>query len=67
MDVFLTPFFGRWLPSNCNDFYVGNGGYSTEFNTKRLGRIAKNMNLSSGYMSGLGKHCFFAGFFWYTE
>ena len=27
MDVFLTPLFARWLPRNCNDFYVGRGGY----------------------------------------
>lgn len=28
MDVFLTPLFSKWLPNNCNDFYVGRGGYS---------------------------------------
>lgn len=27
MDVFLTPLFAKWLPRQCNDFYVGRGGY----------------------------------------
>jgi len=55
MDVFLTPMFAKWLPSNCNDFYVGRGGYSDDFNRKRLSRIAKNLGLNYGAISNLGK------------
>jgi hypothetical protein len=54
MDVFLTPLFAQWLPRHCNDFYVGRGGYSTSFNTKRFQRIAKNLNLNYGHMHNLG-------------
>jgi hypothetical protein len=54
MDVFLTPLFGKWLPKNCNDFYVGRGGYSNEFNQKRLRRISQNMKLQFGNKWNLG-------------
>ncbi len=43
-----------WLPINCNDFYAGNGGYSTEFNTKRLGRIARELNLAYASQGSIG-------------
>ena len=55
MDVFLTPLFGRWLPDNCNDFYVGGGGYSADFNVNRLRRIAKDLQLEYAGVSNLGK------------
>jgi hypothetical protein len=42
MDVFLTKNFGHFVPNN-NTILVGRGGYSTTFNTVRLGRIAKDM------------------------
>ena len=45
MDVFLTPGFAKWIPENCNDFIVGGGGYSHDFNMKRLRKAAKYMNL----------------------
>ena len=54
MDVFLTPLFGEWLPRHCNDFVVGGGGYSTEFNTKRLKRIAESIGLKSAGVWNLG-------------
>lgn len=54
MDVFLTPLFGKWLPNNCNDFYVGRGGYSDDFNRKRLARIAKDLGLKHAGISNLG-------------
>jgi hypothetical protein len=54
MDVFLTPLFGKWLPRHCNDFYVGRGGYSNDFNQNRLHRIANNLNLKFGNKWNLG-------------
>lgn len=54
MDVFLTPLFAKWLPDNCNDFYVGRGGYSDDFNRKRLSRIAKDLQLEHAGESNLG-------------
>lgn len=54
MDVFLTPLFATWLPYNCDDFYAGNGGYSTSFNAKRLGRIAKDLGISNAGVFNLG-------------
>lgn len=54
MDVFLTPFFGKWLPLNCNDFIVGGGGYSNDFNMKRLGRVAKHLGLGFSGSRNLG-------------
>ena len=56
MDVFLMPLFANWLPHNCNDFYVGQGGYSTEFNTKRLRRINKELNFEYANMTSLGNY-----------
>jgi hypothetical protein len=58
MDVFLTPLFGKWLPKNCNDFYVGRGGYSTSFNLNRLKRIAKDLGFKFAFESNLGSTWF---------
>jgi hypothetical protein len=54
MDVFLTPLFAKWLPRYCNDFYVGRGGYSNTFNSKRFKRIASNIGLSYAGQNNLG-------------
>lgn len=54
MDIFLTPLFGKWLPKACNDFVVGGGGFSGEFNMKRLSRIAKDLDLGFGGEWNLG-------------
>ena len=54
MDVFLTPGFAKWLPENCDDFITGGGGYSHDFNMKRLGKAAKLMNLEFGEIRNLG-------------
>ena len=54
MDVFLTPLFAKWLPDNCNDFYVGRGAYSDDFNRKRLSRIARDLGLEHAGISNLG-------------
>ena len=54
MDVFLTPLFSKWLPENCNDFAVGGGGYSDEFNKNRLTRIAHSLELKHAGVLNLG-------------
>jgi hypothetical protein len=54
IDTFLTPLFGKWLPRYCNDFVVGQGGYSTEFNTARLGRIARSLGLNYAFQGSIG-------------
>lgn len=54
MDVFLSPSFGKWIPKHCNDFIVGQGGYSHDFNRKRLERVSNNLGLKYGRASNLG-------------
>lgn len=54
MDVFLTPLFSTWLPRHCNDFNVGRGGYSTDFNVKRFARIANNLGLKYAGEQNMG-------------
>ena len=54
MDVFLTPLFAKWLPKNCNDFYVGRGGYSSNFNVNRLRRIANDLGFKFALETNLG-------------
>ena len=54
MDVFLTPLFATWLPYNCDDFYAGNGGYSTAFNKKRLKRITEDLGITNAQIPNLG-------------
>lgn len=55
MDVFLTPLLAKWLPKNCNDFIVGGGAYSENFNRKRLKRIALDLMLEHVGADNLGK------------
>ena len=54
MDVFISPFAGKWLPRYCNDFIVGSGGFSEDFNNKRLGRVANDLGLEYAYVKNLG-------------
>ena len=54
LDVFLTPLFANWLPLNCNDFITGGGGYSGDFNMKRIQKAAKMVNLKPGHVRNLG-------------
>ena len=58
MDIFLTPFFAKWLPLNCNDFITGSGAYSHDFNMKRLRKAAKLMKLEFGEIRNLGSTWF---------
>jgi hypothetical protein len=53
MDCFLTQNFARYVPYN-NTLIVGRGGYSTDFNQKRLQRIARDMGWSYAGQRGLG-------------
>ena len=54
MDVFLAPFFAVWVPYHCNDFNVGRGAFSTDFNEKRLSRAAKRLGFKYAFKRNLG-------------
>jgi hypothetical protein len=58
MDVFMTPLFSKWLPKHCNDFVVGGGGYSDQFNAKRLKRIANDLKFEHAGQLNLGSTWF---------
>ena len=53
MDCFLTYNFALYVPYN-NSLLVGRGGYSTTFNSKRLKRIANDMNWKYADKTSLG-------------
>ncbi|CAF3473895.1 unnamed protein product [Rotaria socialis] len=53
IDVFLTRYFGRFVPFNAT-LLVGRGGYSTPFNTARLRRIATNMEWLYANITNIG-------------
>ena len=53
MDCFLTTNFARYIPMK-KSLIVGRGGYSTEFNQKRLQRIAHDMGWDYADDRGLG-------------
>lgn len=55
MDTFLTPLFSKWLPKHCNDFVVGGGDYSAEFNVNRLKRVAEDLKLGFAGQWNLGR------------
>ena len=44
IDVFITKQFAKYIPITNTTLLVGQGGYSTQFNTHRLERIARDMN-----------------------
>ena len=52
-DVFLTKNFGRYVPYN-DTLLIGIGGYSTQFSTARLKRIARDMNWSDANIVNVG-------------
>jgi hypothetical protein len=54
MDVFLTKYFGRFVPYNNTLLVGGGGGYSTAFNTASLRRVAKDMNWLYANLTNLG-------------
>jgi hypothetical protein len=43
LDVFITKQFANYIPNQSKTLFFGRGGYSTEFNKRRLGRIARDM------------------------
>jgi hypothetical protein len=43
LDVFITKQFSNYVPNTTKTLFVGRGGYSTEFNKRRLGRVARDM------------------------
>jgi len=54
LDVFLTKQFANFIPNKSKTLFVGRGGYSTEFNTRRLGRIARDMNWKYQNLTNIG-------------
>jgi hypothetical protein len=53
MDCFLTDDFALYVPYN-RSVLVGRGGYSTDFNSRRLKRIARDMNWTYADKNSLG-------------
>ncbi len=54
IDVFLTKYFGSYVPVSNNTLLVGLGGYSTEFNTNRLRRISNDIGWVYANLTGIG-------------
>ncbi|CAF1147356.1 unnamed protein product [Adineta ricciae] len=54
IDVFITKQFAKYTPVTKNTFLVGLGGYSTQFNTRRLGRVARDMNWHHPNITNIG-------------
>jgi hypothetical protein len=54
IDVFITKPFAKYIPITNRTLLVGRGGYSTAFNTRRLGRIARDMNWNYQNMTNIG-------------
>jgi hypothetical protein len=54
IDVFVTKQFGKYVPGTNLTLLVGLGGYSTPFNTRRLGRIARDMNWRYKNLTNVG-------------
>jgi hypothetical protein len=56
-DVFIYRHFGGYIPQNCT-FITGGGGYGTNFNRRKLGRIAHDMDFAYANISGMGSTWF---------
>ncbi len=54
IDVFITKQFAKYIPVTNLTLLVGLGGYSTDFNTRRLGRIARDMNWKYKNITNIG-------------
>lgn len=52
-DVFLYRHFANYIPTNCT-FMTGGGGYGTDFNRRKLRRIAYDMGFVNANISGMG-------------
>ena len=54
IDVFITKEFAKYVPITNITLLVGRGGYSTVFNTRRLGRIARDIGWKYQNMTNIG-------------
>ena len=50
LDVFIYRDFATYLPKNCT-FITGGGGFSTDFNRRKLQRIARDMGFAHAGLS----------------
>lgn len=57
LDVFIYRHFATYIPTNCS-FITGGGGYGTDFNRRKLGRIARDMGFEHANISGMGSTWF---------
>ncbi len=57
IDVFLTPQFANYIPFDCS-FQVGLGGYSIDYSTHKLSRIAQTLNLYNVNLTDIGSTWF---------
>ncbi|CAF3740625.1 unnamed protein product [Rotaria sordida] len=53
IDVFIYRHFATYIPSDCT-FITGRGGYGTNFNRRKLRRIANDMGFGHANISGMG-------------
>ena len=53
LDVFVYRHFATYIPKNCT-FITGGGGYGTDFNRRKLKRIARDMEFAHAGLSGMG-------------
>ncbi|CAF3350277.1 unnamed protein product [Rotaria socialis] len=53
IDVFIYRHFGHYIPANCT-LITGGGGYGTDFNRRKLRRIARDMDFAHVGLSGMG-------------
>ena len=57
LDVFIYRHFANYIPQNCT-FITGGGGYGTNFNRRRLARIARDLGFAHINISGMGSTWF---------
>ncbi|CAF1077399.1 unnamed protein product [Adineta steineri] len=53
IDVFIYRHFANYIPKNCT-LITGGGGYGTDFNRRKLRRIAHDMGFAHANISGMG-------------
>ncbi|CAF4429365.1 unnamed protein product, partial [Adineta steineri] len=54
IDVFITKQFAKFIPFVHSGLLVGRGGYSSDFNNRRLARIARDMNWTHQGIPNIG-------------